>query len=87
MSERGKLTREFARPVRWLRRHLGGTEQRRRLPARVQTSILAQQENSEIVIGWVQLGIVLTFGTLYALAPKAFGDNATFTPVPFALAA
>ena len=87
MTERWNLTRDFARSLGRLHRHLRGTEQRRRLPARVQASILAQQENSEIVIGWVQLGIVLTFGALYALAPKTFGESTAFTPVPFALAA
>jgi len=73
--------------IRWLRRHLGSGETRERLPLRVQESIRTQQESSEILIGWVQLAIVLTFGVLYTLAPKTFSDDAPFTPVPYALTA
>jgi len=39
-----------------------------RLPERVQAAIHAQEEYSEIVIGWVQLAIVVTLGTLYLVA-------------------
>jgi adenylate cyclase len=59
---------------------------RSRLPPRVEAMIRRQQESSEVLIGWVQLGVVLTFATLYALAPKTFDRDATFAPVPWALA-
>ena len=56
-----------------------------RLPPRVRESIRRQQESSEVLIGWVQLGVVLTFATLYAIAPKTFTADAEFAPVPWAL--
>ena len=55
------------------------------LPERVHASIVAQQTESEILIGWVQLVLVVVFGTLYAAAPKT-GMNAEFRPVPWVLA-
>lgn len=73
--------------IRFWHLQLAGTYQEARLPDVVRESIRRQQDNSEIVIGWVQLGIVVTFGTLYAFAPKAFGDNTAFAPVPIALLA
>ncbi|MGQ9366328.1 adenylate/guanylate cyclase domain-containing protein [Azospirillum sp. ST 5-10] len=58
------------------------------LPERVRAAVREQEERSEILIGWVQLGVVVTFGTLYAVAPKAFDRTmAMFEPVPIALAA
>lgn len=56
------------------------------LPARVRDAIREQNESSEILVGWAQLAVVLTFGVLYALAPKANTIADTFEPVPFALA-
>ncbi len=55
-------------------------------PERVRIAIRRQQFQSEILIGWVQLVVVITFGTLYAVAPKTFSD-AMFAPVPWALTA
>ncbi|MBB4264719.1 adenylate/guanylate cyclase domain-containing protein [Roseospira visakhapatnamensis] len=55
-----------------------------RLPERVRATIDAQQRDSEILIGWVQLGVVVLFGTLYLVAPKT-GMNTDFMPVPYAL--
>ncbi|HSE79242.1 MAG TPA: adenylate/guanylate cyclase domain-containing protein [Alphaproteobacteria bacterium] len=57
------------------------------LPERVRRAIESEQHQSEIVVGWVQMGAVLTFGTLYAVAPKTFSVDAPFAPVPWALAA
>jgi adenylate cyclase len=57
----------------------------RRLPDRVSHSIAEQQIKSEILIGWVQLTLVLFFGTLYTIAPKTSAGTG-FTPVPWALA-
>ena len=55
------------------------------LPERVRQAIRDQQEQSEMLIGWIQLSVVLTFGTLYLIAPKTFTDQSTFAPVPWAL--
>ena len=55
-------------------------------PERVHALIERQQNNSEILIGWVQFSVVCVFGILYAVSPKTFGEEADFAPVPFALA-
>ncbi|WP_373087694.1 adenylate/guanylate cyclase domain-containing protein [Sneathiella sp.] len=55
------------------------------LPARVTEAIAHQQKQSEILIAWVQVFIVLTFSTLYALSPKTFSADVMFAPVPYAL--
>jgi len=39
------------------------------LPKRIRHAIQAQQESSEILIGWLQLAIVLIFTALYAVSP------------------
>jgi adenylate cyclase len=57
------------------------------LPERVRNRIQQQQESSEILIGWIQLGVVLVFASLYTLAPKTFTEEADFAPVPWALSA
>ena len=41
------------------------------LPERIQLAIRRQQDDSEILIGWVQLAIGLTFAGLYLVSPKA----------------
>src|SRR3546814_11322860 len=53
-------------------------------PVRVRVAGRGQEDAAERLISWAQLGIVLTFGTLYFLAPKPPG--AGFAPVPWALA-
>ena len=55
-------------------------------PARVEEAIERQQMNSEILIGWVQLSVVVTFGVLYAFSRKTIPVDAAFEPVPWALA-
>lgn len=55
------------------------------LPARVRDAIRDQQDASEILIGWVQLAVVLLFGTLYLISPKTFTAVAEFEPVPWVL--
>lgn len=58
------------------------------LPAPVRAAIREQDERTEILIGWVQLGLVAVFAVLYALTPRdQLGRVAAFEPVPFALAA
>lgn len=55
------------------------------LPSRVQNAIQSQQDQSEILIAWVQLILVGIFWVLYALSPKTFSSDAMFAPVPYAL--
>lgn len=56
------------------------------IPERVRRAIARQQDHSELIIGWIQLGVVLTFWILYTIAPKTFSDDAEFEPVPWVLA-
>jgi adenylate cyclase len=56
------------------------------LPERVRESIALQQIESEKLISWVQLMLVVIFGALYSLAPKT-AIGAEFQPVPWALSA
>ncbi len=55
------------------------------LPERVQLAIERQQDESEVLIGWVQLAVVTAFAVLYSVAPKTFTAEAEFAPVPWAL--
>lgn len=55
------------------------------LPERVRRTIQEQGDATERLIGWVQLAVVLTFATLYALAPKTFPAGQAFQPVPWAI--
>ena len=57
------------------------------LPARVREAIRTQQESSEILIGWIQLVIVLTFSVLYLLSPKPHGDSVMVSPEAWFLGA
>ena len=47
--------------------------------------ILREQDWSEILIGWIQLGVVLTFAALYYLSPKPPGANPMIAPEPWVL--
>lgn len=55
-----------------------------RLPARVRDRIQAQQQQSEKLVSWVQMALVVLFSSLWLAAPKA-GTNPEFELVPFAL--
>lgn len=69
-------------------RHLGmGEAEARTMPARVARLVAAEELRSEQLIGWVQLAIVGTFGSLYALAPRPADASMMFEPVPVVLAA
>lgn len=57
-----------------------------RLPDRVRENIAAQQIEGERLISWVQLLLVLIFGSLYTLAPST-APEAGFVPVPWVLTA
>ncbi|MFO1128195.1 MAG: adenylate/guanylate cyclase domain-containing protein [Rhodospirillales bacterium] len=58
----------------------------RRMPARVGRAIAGQQVQSEILVSWVQFGLIAFFIALYAIAPKTSAGT-PFTPVPYVLAA
>ncbi len=58
----------------------------RELPPRLLAAMREQQDSSEILIGWIQLGVVVTFALLYTLAPKTFSEDVEFAPVPWVLA-
>jgi adenylate cyclase len=55
-----------------------------RLPARVRERIAAQQLQGEKLISWVQMLLVVLFGSLWAVAPKT-ATNPDFDLVPAAL--
>ena len=57
------------------------------LPGRVREAIRRQQASSEVVVGWVQLAIVVTFSILYALSPKPYSAEPAFAPEPWVLGA
>ena len=56
------------------------------LPARVRDVISREQDWSEILIGWIQLGVVLTFAALYYLSPNPAGANPLISPEPWVIA-
>lgn len=64
-----------------------GDEIEGQLPGRVMDAIARQQSQSEVLIAWVQVFIVITFSSLYGLSPKTFAADTMFAPVPYALAA
>jgi adenylate cyclase len=74
----------MARNLKGLRRFVGGSDPEV-LPERVRQAISDQQDRSEILIGWFQLAVVITFGTLYLFSPKTFSAESPFAPVPWAL--
>ena len=66
-------------------RLLGGDETE--LPGRVRDAIRSQGDATERLIGWIQLAVVFTFATLYAVSPKTFPADQAFQPVPWVIAA
>jgi adenylate cyclase len=56
------------------------------IPARVRATIADQQDASERLIAWVQFGVVMIFGALYAISPKTSTVDPWLTPVGIALA-
>lgn len=67
---------------KWLNLDSGADQ----LPERVRKAIRDQQDRSERLIGWFQLAVVVSIGSLYFAAPKTFSEEAEFAPVPYALA-
>ena len=65
---------------------LNGGLEPAQVPERVQAIIRDREEESERLIGWVQLGLVLTFGALFFIAPRPTDAGMTiYEPVPIAL--
>src|SRR5689334_4417274 len=56
-----------------------------RLPARVEAAIREQERDSEILVGWAQLGAIAFFAAFYWISPKTFPPDAPFEPVPVTL--
>jgi adenylate cyclase len=56
------------------------------LPERIRDAVIRQQDQSEVLIGWVQLAVVLVFATLYIVAPAPVNAEVKFDPVPTVLA-
>ncbi len=61
--------------------------QRPTLPERVAARVQAQEDRSEILVGWIQMAVVSGFLLVYLAAPKTFSADAPFRPVPWVLAA
>lgn len=55
------------------------------VPERVRAAVRAEQEQSEIVVGWVQVSAIATFGVLYTLTLRAAPMHMMWQPVPWAL--
>ncbi len=66
---------------------LGGNSAVSNVPDRVRTAISEQQDAAERLIAWIQFGIVVTFGFLYAISPKTSNIDPWMTPVGMSLAA
>ncbi|RMD60659.1 MAG: adenylate/guanylate cyclase domain-containing protein [Alphaproteobacteria bacterium] len=66
---------------------LSSSASERELPERVRKAIQEQADATERLIGWIQLGVVLTFATLYAVSPKTFPAGQAFQPVPWVIGA
>ncbi len=58
-----------------------------RLPDRVARAIHAQEENSEILICWVQIAAIIFFAGFYYFSPRAYFAKTSFEPVPWMLTA
>ncbi len=57
------------------------------IPEQIRDAILRQQDDSEVIISWVQLTIVCLWSLLYLASPKSYPVDAPFVPVPWALGA
>ncbi len=68
-------------------RRMRGEDMESQLPERVREAIQQQGDATERLIGWMQLGVVAIFATLYAVSPKTAPIGAEFQPVPWAIGA
>ena len=71
--------------IRNVARLVFGDPVHNRLSKRVRRAIAGQQNQGEILVGWVQLCLVIFFLALYTVAPKT-SEGTIFTPVPYVLA-
>ena len=55
------------------------------LPSHVQRDLDRQQQRNEVLAGWVQASLVLTFVLFYSLSRKTFPADVMLHPVPWAL--
>jgi len=55
------------------------------LPSHVQRDLHTQRRRNEILVGWVQAALVLTFALFYSLSRKTFPPDVMLHPVPWAL--
>lgn len=86
MSEPEALA--LARPPTSALRRLGGWligSGLAELPSHVQRDLDRQRQRNEILAGWVQAGLVLTFALFYSLSRKTFPADVMLHPVPWAL--
>lgn len=79
------LLARLPKTLRWLIELVFGPPLPTKLPERVRAIIAQQQETSEIVISFAQIGAVLFFGVFYILSPKAFPPEVPFQPIPWTL--
>ena len=55
------------------------------LPERVRRELDELRRRNEILVGWIQAGLVLAFALLYGFSRKTFMADVTLHPVPWAL--
>ena len=55
------------------------------LPSHVQRDLERQRQRNEVLAGWVQAALVLTFALFYSLSRKTFPPDVMLHPVPWAL--
>ena len=55
------------------------------LPSHVQRDLQRQRQRNEILAGWVQAALVLTFALFYSFSRKTFPADVMLHPVPWAL--
>ncbi len=55
------------------------------LPSHVQRDLHVQRRRNEILVGWVQAALVLTFALFYSFSRKTFPPDVMLHPVPWAL--
>ncbi|MCW9036172.1 MAG: adenylate/guanylate cyclase domain-containing protein [Alphaproteobacteria bacterium] len=67
---------------RFISRYITGEK----LPERISETIRCEQSQSERLIGWIQLAVVMVFAILYFLAPRPNNPDLEFSPVPWVLA-
>src|SRR5262249_30284864 len=63
-----------------------GASRKTSLAERVIRDIERQQEAGEVIVGWTQAAVIVFFGALYAISPKALPAGTPFQQVPWTLA-